>query len=834
MMQQVPDATPRSPERSLKPPTSPSSPAKSLNSSINGSTQSHKPSWLSDENGEAKAGNKSGNLPTIVVQGSQTQRDEKELSGGVGMGANLSAPSGSPNAHAADDADAGLERITTNIPTGGFGDFSSPDKLSFSNRGSIYLEGKRAELFEQSPNKSFSKSNSPTSVTPTPSPALANQLRSEESRSKLMNPADRQSRTLSTVEAESSQRLRAMYEFGHEKGAESVSPGGLAEEPLVEEDDEVEAPSPAVPEAPAPSSPALSVGKTCGAATGSRSLSRQTSFTTQSRRTSYIREPHETAGGIEDWADVAGGDVDRYGFILPKKAESRGSTNSGTTFESPRMMRLPTALAEASESPRQKRAMRRAPSKARSVPASGSPQRRTSRRSLHPPASIYSIRSNSSVSLRSPARNSAIRISKDRRLLSGAGDMLTPPPGMGSGLDSREDSKAAAALRAREARREKKWKKMAKVVDPSSAKSGSKRKGGGMIVEFDVRDPKVVSRTWKGVPDSWRSAAWWSFLAASAKSRPECGGDDELRDAFQALQEENCADDVQIDCDVPRTINSHIMFRRRYRGGQRLLFRVLHAMALYFPRTGYVQGMACLAATLLCYYAEEEAFVMMVRLWQLRGLERLYADGFDGLMDALSEFERDWLRGGEIAQKLDELSVSSTAYGTRWYLTLFNYSLPFPAQLRVWDVFMLLGDASHSVAPDPPFGADLDVLHATSTALIDATRDILVDADFDNAMKVLTSWIPVKDEDLLMRVVHTEWKLRKKRGVSAPVAAGGKDGCLGHVVRVYGPGEGESGMLLLRWLAGRLVRAWCCGTFREACGPWGHVGAPWKPVEGSR
>src|SRR6478609_7495612 len=104
------------------------------------------------------------------------------------------------------------------------------------------------------------------------------------------------------------------------------------------------------------------------------------------------------------------------------------------------------------------------------------------------------------------------------------------------------------------------------------------------------------------------------------------------------------------------------------------------------------------------------------------------------------------------------MGITSTAYGTRWYLTLFNYSLPFPAQLRVWDVFMLLGDASRSSSPSAKVGGgDLDVLHATSAALIDATREILLDSDFENAMKVLTSWIPIKDEDLLMRVAKAEY-----------------------------------------------------------------------------
>jgi hypothetical protein len=123
-------------------------------------------------------------------------------------------------------------------------------------------------------------------------------------------------------------------------------------------------------------------------------------------------------------------------------------------------------------------------------------------------------------------------------------------------------------------------------------------------------------------------------------------------------------------------------------------------------------------------------------------------------------------------QGQEELCITSTAYGTRWYLTLFNYSIPFPAQLRVWDCFMLLGDISNAcspksidgVKPENTFGADLDVLHATSAALIDAMREVLLDSDFENAMKVLTSWVPVKDEDLLMRVAEAEWKVRKKRG----------------------------------------------------------------------
>jgi hypothetical protein len=89
---------------------------------------------------------------------------------------------------------------------------------------------------------------------------------------------------------------------------------------------------------------------------------------------------------------------------------------------------------------------------------------------------------------------------------------------------------------------------------------------------------------------------------------------------------------------------------------------------------------------------------------------------------------------------------------------------------------MLLGDVSNAITPTSSsnrdtsmsstaknFNADLDILHATSMALIDATREILLDSDFENAMKVLTSWVPIRDEEMLMRVVKVEWKARKRR-----------------------------------------------------------------------
>jgi hypothetical protein len=65
--------------------------------------------------------------------------------------------------------------------------------------------------------------------------------------------------------------------------------------------------------------------------------------------------------------------------------------------------------------------------------------------------------------------------------------------------------------------------------------------------------------------------------------------------------------------------------------------------------------------------------------------------------------------------------------------------------------------------PPHSFNGSLDVLHAVSAALIDGTWEILMDSDFENVMKVLTSWVPIRDEELLMRVAKAEWKLNRKK-----------------------------------------------------------------------
>lgn len=642
--------------------------------------------------------------------------------------------------------------IEMDIPsTSGLEDLNQPEKLKFSNRGSVLLNGKKLDAVvagqtDGANNSSEGGVPTPPQTPPTPMKGQGLQTGRRTPSVHMLQAVMQGTRVLSAEEVTFSERVRTMYNYGDEKAADWTA-GGAPPSPLLETS--LQFPRDETPE---PDASALAIANP-------RKRPPPASPHSGSRNSFIARTPGETAGGIEDWDEIPEGGVDRYGFIKPSRIMSN-DTSGGRSLappERPGMQRVSTSLQMLSNSPRQpRRGLFRGASAMKRYSRSLPPSRSTSRQTLQSVgggASIYSYQSNqSSTRIPNPFR------SRDRRVLDEASDMLTLPSYLSPLAEATEvpSDPHQEQLRLRERARESKWYKMARPISSSI-------KGGGMKFDFDTSDPKLVARTWKGIPDRWRATAWHSFLTTSAKKRGNYPSDETLVRMFMEYQEQSSADDVQIDVDVPRTISMHIMFRRRYRGGQRLLFRVLHAISLHFPTTGYVQGMAALAATLLCYYDEETAFVMLVRMWQLRGLEELYKAGFAGLMAALDEFSNQWLSNdAEASEKLLDLGIDPTAYGTRWYLTLFNMSIPFAAQLRVWDVFMLLGDASTTPGGSPSgkfAGADLSVLHATSCAIVEAMRTVLLDADFEDGMKVLTSWVPIQDEDLLMRVARAEWKI---------------------------------------------------------------------------
>jgi hypothetical protein len=100
-----------------------------------------------------------------------------------------------------------------------------------------------------------------------------------------------------------------------------------------------------------------------------------------------------------------------------------------------------------------------------------------------------------------------------------------------------------------------KWSRM---LEPRS------RDEGGNIQTWGInpaKQHKVSRRAFKGIPDRWRSAAWSGFIGSFARV-----GRDQLAlsSDYSKELEKHSQYDIQIDLDVPRTINGHVLFRTRY------------------------------------------------------------------------------------------------------------------------------------------------------------------------------------------------------------------------------------------------------------------------------
>lgn len=127
-------------------------------------------------------------------------------------------------------------------------------------------------------------------------------------------------------------------------------------------------------------------------------------------------------------------------------------------------------------------------------------------------------------------------------------------------------------------------------------------------------------------------------------------------------------------------------------GRQRSLFHVLHGLSLRCETCGYCQGMGPIAATLLCYFDPERVYACLVRLHDAYSMHQIFSPGFPGLLEAIYVQERIMEQMmPDVYAAFKKHMISTTSYATKWYITLFANSVPFQAQLRLWDAFLLEG-----------------------------------------------------------------------------------------------------------------------------------------------
>ncbi|XP_057691606.1 USP6 N-terminal-like protein isoform X2 [Corythoichthys intestinalis] len=224
-----------------------------------------------------------------------------------------------------------------------------------------------------------------------------------------------------------------------------------------------------------------------------------------------------------------------------------------------------------------------------------------------------------------------------------------------------------------EMERVQKWLKM--------VKNWSKYKNGD----------KLAKRVYKGIPLQLRGQAW-SLLLDVDKVK----GDNPGKYEKMKLQARNFSTEIkQIDLDVNRTFRNHIMFMERFGVKQQALFHVLAAYSVYNTEVSYCQGMSQIAAMLLMYLNEEDAFWALSQLLtdNKHAMHGFFIPGFPKLQRFQAHHERILSKMlPKVRKHLEREQMSCGLYTTKWFLQCFIDRSPFTLTLRLWDIYILEGE----------------------------------------------------------------------------------------------------------------------------------------------
>ncbi|XP_066509605.1 USP6 N-terminal-like protein isoform X2 [Hoplias malabaricus] len=202
---------------------------------------------------------------------------------------------------------------------------------------------------------------------------------------------------------------------------------------------------------------------------------------------------------------------------------------------------------------------------------------------------------------------------------------------------------------------------------------------------------KMMKRVYKGIPLKLRGQAWSLLLDVDKVKKENDGKYEKMKEQAKVYSTEI----KQIDLDVLRTFRNHIMFKDRLGVKQQSLFHVLTAYSVYNTEVSYCQGMSQIAAMLLMYMNEEDAFWALSQLLtnQKHAMHGFFIPGFPKLQRFQNHHDQLLSKlMPKLKKHLDKEQMSTGIYSTKWFLQCFIDRTPFTLTLRLWDIFILEGE----------------------------------------------------------------------------------------------------------------------------------------------
>ncbi|RMC00244.1 hypothetical protein DUI87_22849 [Hirundo rustica rustica] len=214
---------------------------------------------------------------------------------------------------------------------------------------------------------------------------------------------------------------------------------------------------------------------------------------------------------------------------------------------------------------------------------------------------------------------------------------------------------------------------------------------------------KMCRRVYKGIPLQVRGQVWSLLLDVDKMKKENEGkyevwtlpGKDGRSKQMKERAKSSSSEIKQIDLDVNRTFRNHIMFRDRYGVKQQALFHVLSAYSVYNTEVSYCQGMSQIAAILLMYLNEEDAFWALAQLLtnQRHAMHGFFIPGFPKLQRFQAHHEQILNKlFPKLKKHMDKEQMTTGIYTTKWFLQCFIDRTPFTLTLRLWDIYILEGE----------------------------------------------------------------------------------------------------------------------------------------------
>ncbi|XP_026234247.1 USP6 N-terminal-like protein isoform X2 [Anabas testudineus] len=202
---------------------------------------------------------------------------------------------------------------------------------------------------------------------------------------------------------------------------------------------------------------------------------------------------------------------------------------------------------------------------------------------------------------------------------------------------------------------------------------------------------RMVKRVYKGIPLQLRGRAWALMLDVERTKEENEGKYEKMKEQARLYSTEI----KQIDLDINRTFRNHIMFMDRFGVKQQSLFHVLSAYSVYNTEVSYCQGMSQIAALLLMFMNEEDAFWALSQLLtnQKHAMHGFFVPGFPKLQRFQTHHDQIISKlMPKLKKHLDREQMSAGIYSTKWFLQCFIDRTPFTLTLRLWDIFILEGE----------------------------------------------------------------------------------------------------------------------------------------------